>query len=222
MASTTKKQRLAIWIILIVLTLGTVISFLVLCLEQKQSTDSQSKMQAAYSKYEKAEDEYKSQLKSQAGTLSKEYYNKFSKYKNYNKSFKAKSITKLATTDYEIGDGASINNSSDYSYSAYYVGWKPDGTVFDSSFSDDSLSNPISGSNSLVKGWSQGIVGMKIGGIREIDIPSSLAYGKTGKKDSSNSAKSIPADTPLKFVIMLIPKVDQIAEPNFQNYFSGM
>ena len=222
MASTTKKQRLAIWIILIVLTLGTVISFLVLCLEQKQSTDSQSKMQAAYSKYEKAEDEYKSELKAQASTLSKEYYNKFSKYNNYNKAFKAKSISKLTTKDYEIGDGASISNSSDYNYSAYYIGWKPDGTVFDSSFNDGSLSNPISGSNSLVKGWSQGIVGMKIDGIREIDIPSDLAYGKTGKKDNSNSAKSIPANTPLKFIIMLIPKVDQIAEPNFQNYFSGM
>ena len=48
---------------------------------------------------------------------------------------------------------------------------------------------------------------MKVGGVRELTIPSDLAYGETGSGDS------IPANTPLKFVIMTIPTPTAIEQP---------
>lgn len=59
----------------------------------------------------------------------------------------------------------------------------------------------------MIKGWSQGVIGMKIGGVRELTIPYDLAYGETGSGDK------IPANTPLKFVIMLIEQPETIVQP---------
>ncbi len=54
---------------------------------------------------------------------------------------------------------------------------------------------------------SKGVVGMKIGGVREITIPAAQAYGEAG------SGEDIPANTPLKFILMIIPSPEKIAEP---------
>ena len=59
----------------------------------------------------------------------------------------------------------------------------------------------------VIEGWQKGIVGMKIGGIRELTIPSDLAYGETG------SGEDIPANTPLKFIVMAIPPVEEVEMP---------
>jgi len=48
---------------------------------------------------------------------------------------------------------------------------------------------------------------MKVGGVRELTIPADKGYGSTGSGDK------IPANSPLKFVIMVIPTPDAIAEP---------
>ena len=55
----------------------------------------------------------------------------------------------------------------------------------------------------MIQGWLDGIVGMKIGGVREITIPSVLAYG-------DQEQGKIPANSPLKFVVMLIEKPEEI------------
>ncbi|HEX3434503.1 MAG TPA: FKBP-type peptidyl-prolyl cis-trans isomerase [Solirubrobacteraceae bacterium] len=54
------------------------------------------------------------------------------------------------------------------------------------------------GEKQVIPGWDQGVPGMKIGGRRELVIPSELAYGKTG------SPPTIPANAPLVFVIDLL------------------
>jgi FKBP-type peptidyl-prolyl cis-trans isomerase FkpA len=59
----------------------------------------------------------------------------------------------------------------------------------------------------LIQGWKEGMKGMKIGGIREITIPSDKAYGESGQGDD------IPANTPLKFVVMAIPAPAAIEQP---------
>ena len=103
-----------------------------------------------------------------------------------------------STTDSE---GNAVAYDTDYA--AYYIGWLSDETIFDSSFdtteSPTSLKTPLSGSGSMIQGWLEGIEGMKIGGVREITIPSVMAYGETEQG-------SIPANSPLKFIIMLIEK----------------
>ena len=81
----------------------------------------------------------------------------------------------------------------------HYTGWLTDGTEFDSS---KKSGKPISFSlNRVVKGWGNGIPGMKPGGIRKLVIPSDLGYGKAG------SPPAIPPNATLIFEVELI-KVD--------------
>jgi FKBP-type peptidyl-prolyl cis-trans isomerase len=68
---------------------------------------------------------------------------------------------------------------------------------FDSSVGKDPFEFTI-GEGGVIKGWDQGVVGMKVGGKRKLTIPSDLAYGKEGKPPT------IPPDAPLTFDIELL------------------
>jgi FKBP-type peptidyl-prolyl cis-trans isomerase len=74
----------------------------------------------------------------------------------------------------------------------------------------------------VITGWSEGIQGMRIGGVRELTIPADKAYGKTGSPNSTDTSKSIAPNTPLKFIVMLIPndEVKQIEQPDYTKYFT--
>ncbi|WP_426115303.1 FKBP-type peptidyl-prolyl cis-trans isomerase [Massilia sp. PWRC2] len=88
-----------------------------------------------------------------------------------------------------------------------YTGWfyKPlalrqRGRKFDSSL--DGGREPLEfqlGAGKVIKGWDQGVVGMKVGGKRTLIIPSELAYGKRGA-----GGGSIPADADLIFDVELL------------------
>ena len=166
------------------------------------NTEKQARFQELYS-------EYQTKVSAQATELSSKYYSSFSPYLKDVKSYNAAAVTELATTDIKTGDGAVITEGSS-DYSAYYIGWLSDGTIFDSSFDDTdtptALKSPLAGGN-MIEGWNQGIIDMKIGGVRQISIPSSLGYG-------SEENGSIPANSPLKFIVMLVPKADEIAWPD--------
>jgi FKBP-type peptidyl-prolyl cis-trans isomerase len=82
-----------------------------------------------------------------------------------------------------------------------YTGWLTDGKKFDSSFD---RKEPISfGLNQVIKGWSQGVPGMKPGGVRRLVIPPELAYGKRG------AGRDIPPDATLVFVIEYLGPGDE-------------
>ena len=68
----------------------------------------------------------------------------------------------------------------------------------------------------LIEGWSEGLKGMKVGGIRELTIPSDKAYGAQGSVGNEDSSKNIGPNTPLKFIIMLIPEFKEIPQPNLE------
>jgi hypothetical protein len=55
----------------------------------------------------------------------------------------------------------------------------------------------------MIQGWLEGLEGMRIGGIREITVPSVMGYKDKPQGD-------IPANSPLKFIIMLTEKPDPI------------
>ncbi len=77
-----------------------------------------------------------------------------------------------------------------------YVGWLTTGKKFDSSID---RKEPISFSlNRVIKGWGQGVPGMKPGGVRRLLIPPEMAYGEQGAGDD------IPPNSTLVFVIELL------------------
>ena len=80
---------------------------------------------------------------------------------------------------------------------AHYTGaLVADGTIFQSSHD---FGRPISfGLNQVIKGWTDGVPGMKIGGVRRLVIPAEQAYG------ASSPAPNIPANSDLVFDIELV------------------
>jgi peptidylprolyl isomerase len=72
------------------------------------------------------------------------------------------------------------------------------GKEFDSSWKRSEPFAFTLGKGQVIKGWDQGVAGMKVGGRRELIIPAELAYGKTG------SPPTIPAEAPLVFVVDLL------------------
>jgi peptidylprolyl isomerase len=85
--------------------------------------------------------------------------------------------TELVIRDIEIGTGAEAQPGS--TVDVHYLGVEfESGEEFDSSWSrNQSIDFPL---NNLIKGWQEGIPGMKVGGRRELICPPNLAYGPAG------------------------------------------
>ncbi|MCR4377645.1 MAG: FKBP-type peptidyl-prolyl cis-trans isomerase [Rhodospirillales bacterium] len=80
----------------------------------------------------------------------------------------------------------------------HYTGWLMDGTQFDTSRDIDTPFEFSIGAHEVIRGWDIGVQGMRVGGKRELIIPSELGYGKQGYPDA------IPPDAMLKFEIELL------------------
>jgi FKBP-type peptidyl-prolyl cis-trans isomerase len=216
--ATQKAQRIGIWIIAIVLTVGTLSGFVAIILAPKNQATDQTKLAQLTNQYQAAQKDYQAKVDAQAVSLSKQYYADFNTYSSRIAPFDKNSVTKLETVDLKIGNGADITATS--TFSAYYIGWNPTGVVFDESIASGTLKAPFSVTpGGVIKGWTDGTVGMKVGGVRELTIPSVDAYGTTDK------GANIPPNTPLKFVIMIIPTPDTIPQaavpPELLKYYSN-
>lgn len=208
--ATTKFQRWGILTILIVTVVGTLGSFAVMILATKNQSADTAQQQAIYTKYQDTYTAYQTQLNAQASTLSDQYYATFSQYSSQVGTFDRDSVKDLIKTDLVVGDGEEITGTT--VFAAYYIGWNPKGKIFDQSIdtTTSKLKAPLDVSTgldgaSLISGWKEGMKGMKIGGVRELTIPSDKAYGETAQGDD------IPANTPLKFIVMAIQKTDSDA-----------
>ena len=84
----------------------------------------------------------------------------------------------LEIEDLECGDGAEAKSGD--SVKVHYTGTLEDGTKFDSSLDRGEPFNFQLGGGMVIKGWDEGIVGMKEGGKRKLTIPSDLGYGDQG------------------------------------------
>jgi peptidylprolyl isomerase len=82
--------------------------------------------------------------------------------------------------------------------SVHYVGTLTNGKKFDSSRDRDDPIKFTLGRGMVIKGWDEGIAGMKVGGKRKLTIPSELGYGKRG------AGKDIPPDATLIFEVELM------------------
>ncbi|MDR0887531.1 MAG: FKBP-type peptidyl-prolyl cis-trans isomerase [Candidatus Nomurabacteria bacterium] len=207
------SKKIVIWAIAGLMALSVVIVFVNIIMSNNSASKLSDEVAEAQGEMEtilKARDE---ELGEQAKTLSEKYAKSFAEYKKLVGKFD--SVSALKIEDIKKGDGQAI--SEGVQYSAYYIGFLSDGTVFDSSFKDfegeitddlsEVLSLPISstgGGAGMIEGWTKGVENMQIGGVRKITVPSAMAYGDTAQNN-------IPAGSTLTFIVMVIPKIDNIA-----------
>jgi len=104
--------------------------------------------------------------------------------------------TELTIIDQVVGTGAEAVPGS--TVSVNYVGALPDGTVFDASAKHGGAFSFPLGAGQVIKGWDQGVAGMKVGGKRTLIIPPGLAYGDRAM------GSSIPANSTLVFEVELV------------------
>ena len=102
---------------------------------------------------------------------------------------------KLEIVDEVVGTGLEAKNGD--SVKVHYTGTLMNGKQFDSSRGKDPFPVTV-GKGMVIKGWDEGLPGMKVGGKRKLTIPWPLAYGDQG------SPPSIPPKAALKFDVELL------------------
>ena len=104
-------------------------------------------------------------------------------------------VDQLQINDIEAGDGATVEPGA--TIEAHYTGALcKNGIIFQSSHD---FGRPITfGLDQVIAGWTQGVPGMKVGGMRRLIIPAEMAYG------AASPAPNIPANSDLVFDIELI------------------
>jgi peptidylprolyl isomerase len=105
--------------------------------------------------------------------------------------------SKLESKDLITGTGAEAKAGETVTVNYVGVLYKG-GKEFDASWKRNEPFSFALGKGQVIPGWDEGVVGMKVGGRRELIIPSALAYGAKG------SPPTIPANAPLVFVIDLL------------------
>lgn len=199
--ATSKAQRFGIWVIVVLMILGTLVSFVIIALANQNDATDAALVQKQQTEYQQAQTEYAEKLHA----VFTENFGEYATYSDRVSEFDAEAVTELQSEDLKVGEGAVVPEGG--KVTAFYVGWNPKGEVFDSSFENGKVVKaPFDTSVGAIEGWDKGAVGMHEGGVRLLTIPAELAYGETG------SGESIPPNTPLRFIMFVLPADIELPE----------
>lgn len=108
-------------------------------------------------------------------------------------------VTTKSGLKYEdLKEGTGAEAKAGQQVEVHYTGWLKDGTKFDSSVDrKQSFKFPLGGGK-VIKGWDEGVAGMKVGGKRKLTIPPELGYGPRGFPGA------IPPNAELTFEVELL------------------
>lgn len=124
----------------------------------------------------------------------------------------AETPTELVITDITDGEGDAAAEGD--TVFVFYVGvLSADGSRFDGNFDGEPFAVTL-GQGAVIEGWDQGLLGMKAGGRRQLDIPAELAYGEAGSGDA------IPPNSAISFVVdmlAIVPAIDPADEPELNS-----
>ncbi len=196
---TSPKQRIFIGVIAVAMLGSMIAGYAAMILGNSNNNNNSSSQSISEEKKMQYEEAYNTTL-SKFREASKSDFKKFIQYKNRITAYNETTANDkgVQVKDIVVGDGRKLEEG-DSDYLAYYVGWCADESIFDSSFNDNenptSFDKILSASLGMIEGWTTGVVGMRINGIREITVPGSLAY-----KDQMEICGGY--NKPLKFLIM--------------------
>ncbi|MBQ3297002.1 FKBP-type peptidyl-prolyl cis-trans isomerase [Candidatus Saccharibacteria bacterium] len=203
---TSPKQRVFIILIAIFMVGSIVASYAAIVISGAQGGSSATGEidETKVSEYAEAYE----QVKTEFAEATKSDFNEFIKFKSEVAAYNETSANEngVQTKDLKIGTGKELT-SDDSEYLAYYVGWCADESIFDSSYDDNT--NPtafakiLDASLGMIEGWTLGVEGMKLEGIREITVPGELAYGDQMEICGGTNK-------PLKFIVYAKEKTDTL------------
>jgi FKBP-type peptidyl-prolyl cis-trans isomerase len=181
--ASANRQRIGIWIIAVVMVVGTIGSFVVIILSNQNAQKTQATANATAAA-QTAEQNQAADENAQNSVALSGY-----SARTFNSNVSALTVDTLTQ-----GTGATVTATDTVNVS--YFGYLSDGVIFDSSTKkspagDTPASLSLSG---VIAGWTQGLAGQKVGSVVRLTIPASLAYGTTAEG-------VIPADSPLEFII---------------------
>lgn len=204
---TSLKQRIIISAIAIIMLGSMIAGYAVIIMNGGGSKTPGTDGEVDEEKIAQYEEAYEAK-KAEFQEISKSDYNTFIAYKSEVKAYNETSANTggVQTRDLLKGSGKKLEEG-DTNYLAYYIGFCADESVFDTSLDDfdspTSFKSAISASSGLIEGWNAGVVGMHLGGVREITIPGELAYG-----DSTEICGGY--NKPLKFIVMAVANEDPL------------
>ncbi len=126
--ATSKSQRAGIWVIAIVMTVGTLGAFFLPILTNNDAAKQAADQQKALAEYQKQQEQ-----------AAKDHAASSKQLEGYTaEAFDATTVTELKTEDFVVGDGAEVK--ADSTIEANYFGWTADGKIFDSTNQNGTVS----------------------------------------------------------------------------------